>query len=126
MHSQRKPFINIDFLLRWRFEYADGSARYGMWNNPGPREDATSKAYSQDLTGALRAQIEAATFDRRLNKILAECPINEFERFEWVSINPVDITKPFQISRANCVGLRLVKRDGSKMLRYCNGKDKAK
>ena len=97
-----------------------------MWNNAGPREDLTSKAYAQDLNGATRAQIEATTYDRRIHKILVDCPINEFQRFEWISVNPVDLTKSFQVSRANCVGLRIVKRDGTKTLRYCNGKDKVK
>ena len=122
----RKKFVPIDFLLRWRFEYADGSAKYGIWNNPGTREDLTSKAYAQDLTGAVKAQIEATSYDRKIRRILAECSIGDFERFEWVSINPVDLNKKFQISRANPVGLRIVKKDGSRALIYCNGKDKVK
>ena len=122
----KRTFVPIDFLLRWRFEYADGSARFGMWNNPGTKDDLTSKAYSQDLTGAVKAQIEATSYDRKIRKILAECPIADFMRFEWVSVNPVDLNKRFQISRANPVGLRIVKKDGSKALIYCNGKDKVK
>ena len=122
----RKKFVPIDFLLRWRFEYADGSAKYGIWNNPGTRDDLTSKAYAQDLTNAIKAQIEATSYDRKIRRILAECPISEFLRFEWVSINPVDLNKKFQISRANPVGLRIVKKDGSRALIYCNGKDKVK
>ena len=122
----KNVFVPIDFLLRWRFEFADGSAKYGMWNNPGTREDLTTKAYAVNLDKAVRAQIEGTTYDRRIIKIFAECPIDNFLRFEWVSVNPVDITKKFQISRANPVGLKLVKKDGSKAIVYCNGKDKAK
>ena len=120
----KKVFVPIDFLLRWRFEYQDGSARYGMWNNPGPRGDLTSKAYAQDLKGATQAKIEGTSYDRRIIKTFAECQIKDFQRFEWVSINPVDLTKSFQVSRANPVGLSLVKRDDTKATIYCNGKDK--
>ena len=126
MLSPPKKIVPIDFLLRWRFEYADGRARYGQWNNPGAKDDPSSKAYAVNLSGAIKAQIEATSYDRRSNKIAAECPISEFKRFEWISVNPVDIGKTFQISRANCVGMRLVKKDGSKTLVYCNGKDTVK
>ena len=69
------------YLLRWRFDYANGSYKYGMWNQPGNHPANLASHQSKD--GLIRAAIEGKHYVTRKIEILAECQASEFINFQW-------------------------------------------
>lgn len=82
---------NNFYLLRWRFDFADGITRYGMWSDPGNISE--NGAWRQTRAGLrlIRAAIEAKDFNTRTIQVMAECDGHDYMNFEWIAlarINP--------------------------------------
>jgi hypothetical protein len=96
------------YLLRWRFEYADGKAtKYGMWSHPGA--SPADMAVYQTKQGLALAMIEGRHSATKEDKILAVCPGDDFCNFQWVAEAHFN---PFGggVTQQNVVGMKLVSR----------------
>jgi hypothetical protein len=96
------------YLLRWRFEYADGKApKYGMWSHPG--KSPVDMAAFQTKANLAFAMIEGRHSVSREDKILAVCPGDDFCNFQWVAEAHFN---PFGggVTQQNVVGMKLVSR----------------
>lgn len=117
-------FKNV-YVLRWRFDFRHKMPVCGMWLNPGSKEDLKTKAYSQDLSHAFKATIEGRDRQTGVTKDMAFCDIENFMRFEWISVNPI----PFghnMIVRPNPVGLAIVTKDGRRGECFIDGTTRLK
>lgn len=74
------------YLLRWRFEWADRPAKFGMWSHPGKQDDLATKAWCSNKEGLLWAIIEAKDFLTRETKTIVRCPGQDFRNFQWIAL----------------------------------------
>jgi hypothetical protein len=74
------------YLLRWRFEWPDKPAKYGMWSHSGAKDDLATKAWCNNKSGLLYAIIEAKDFITREIKTIVRCPGQDFRNFQWVAL----------------------------------------
>ena len=51
-----RQFLQPKYLLRWRFDFIDGTYKFGGWNNPGKTN--AMHAWRVNKTGLIRATIE--------------------------------------------------------------------
>jgi hypothetical protein len=72
------------WIFRWRFEYANGTSRAGIWNGTTRFEDTAS---AQTKEGLIAAIIEGKHFMRRDIRIFAECPGQDFINFEHLAVH---------------------------------------
>lgn len=82
------------YKLRWRFEWPDRPAKYGMWSSPGPKGDDTTKAWCNNKEGLTLAAIEAKHVETKETKIIVACDGYDFINFEWMAaayMNPMGI-----------------------------------
>lgn len=101
------------YLLRWRFEYADGKpARYGMWSTPANKADFDSQAWTQNKGAIARAMVEGKDIRTKEVKVLLDCPGVDFVNFEWnalAAFNPYSIGGAC-IPRTTLAGLQIRSR----------------
>lgn len=71
------------WLFRWRFEYANGTSRAGIWNGATRFEDT---AAGQRKEGLLVAIIEGKHFLRRDIRVFVECPGQDFLNYEHLAV----------------------------------------
>lgn len=121
-----KNFFEPIYVLRWRFDFRHKMPVCGMWLNPGSKEDLKTKAYSQDLKGAFKATVEARHKISGEVKDMAFCDIDNFMRFEWISVNPIPLGATNIIVRPNPVGLAIVTNDGRRGECFIDGTTKLK
>lgn len=82
------------YLVRWRFEYKDSPVKYGMWSNPGPKNDSATKAWCHNKEGLVLACVEAKHIETRETKIIVACDGHDFVNFKWVAaafLNPLGL-----------------------------------
>lgn len=101
----------MDYDLRWRFDYAGRKSKWGMWNNPGEREE--DMAYRQNKEGLVRVAIEGKhrrTFDI---VTLAECDGWDYVNTEWMAacLAAAFFTTERAPSQHYLVGLKIKTRD---------------
>lgn len=94
------------YLLRWRFEYKDGSAKYGQWS-PGGTEGEASRI---DKTNLACAKIEAKDILKRDVFTLVECPAEDFVVFRWISLQSVHMGGRISMGQRRVVGLKILTR----------------
>jgi hypothetical protein len=70
------------YLLRWRYDYPEGSA-YGMWSNPGTHK--SNQAWCQNKEGLVRASVEGKDLVTKKVVTLAECDGHSFRVFQWMA-----------------------------------------
>jgi hypothetical protein len=95
--------------LRWYFEYLDRPDYYGGWNSTDPRRPAWSHAFE----GLTKAMIQARDGGTEF-KVLAECPGQDFQNFQWIAIaraNEMQIRRGLKLP-AVIVGLQIQHRYG--------------
>lgn len=96
------------YRLRWRFDYANGSTKFGIWDNPGTTDH--DKAWNK-TKGIVRASIEAKEIATSKIGTIIECKGSAFRNFQWVAAARVpkaiglkgSITPPTQL-----VGIKLL------------------
>jgi hypothetical protein len=66
----------------WLFEYTDGRRKKGVYNNATQKKE--DSAWAQNKTGLLRASI-LARCGNRVERVVVDCPGQDFCNFEWVS-----------------------------------------
>lgn len=71
------------WIFRWRFDYANGTSRTGIWNGTTRFEDT---AAAQKKEGLIAATIEGKHFLRRDIRVFVECPGQDFLNFEHMAI----------------------------------------
>ena len=120
MPLPHEVYFRFTHVLRWRFDYRYKQPKWGMWQNPGDRNDLSAKAFAQDITGAHKASIEGRNRKTQKVECLAFCDIENFLRFEWVSINPIPFGQNCLV-KPNVVGLAIVTKDGRKGTAYIDG-----
>ena len=107
------------YLLRWRYDYAGGTHKYGLWCHPGTSE--TDYAWSNNKEGVVSASIEAKNFDTREIRRVVECKGEDFVNFQWIA---QAFPKPFgggtQTPLTKLVGLKMMTRD-TKYETYIDG-----
>lgn len=101
------------YWLRWRFEYGDGKpAKYGMWSNPGPANDLTTKAWNHNRGVVKMAIVEGKDLETKQTVALAACSGEDFVNFEWMAVafvNPFNV-KTGTTPRTKLAGLKLKTR----------------
>lgn len=101
------------YLVRWRFEWNDRPAKYGMWSNPGDPKDLTTKAWCNNHEGLKLAGIEIKNMQTREIKLAVYCDGHDFVNFQWVNLAKTDLfgikgnVTPF----THLVGLTLITRN---------------
>lgn len=73
------------FLLRWGFEYLNGTRKTGMWSNPGHRDDLATKAWCHNKN-VRYAFIEAKNVQTREVKEVVRCDGQKFRNFQWIAV----------------------------------------
>lgn len=103
------------YRLRWRFDYLDKTAKWGMWGHPGPKGDNHTKAWCHNRGKVVRACIEGKDIVTQQIVVLAECDGHDFVNFEWAAAAslPGIIAPGFGSlkPRSRVVGLTLVTRE---------------
>ena len=95
------------YLLRWRFDFSDKPAKYGMWSQTATRDE--DKASFVNTTGLVRASVEGKDITTREVKVLAECDGHDYVLFKW---NAAFISHgSFSAGRQVLTGLKLMTRD---------------
>lgn len=103
-HSQKR------YTLRWRYDFRDRPAVYGMWGNPG--NGPGNQAWAQNKEGLSRAAVEAKDLDTKEIITLAECDGHDFRNFQWMAIAKVPMNFKGQITpTSQLVGMKLLTTD---------------
>lgn len=78
------PQPNERFKIRWRYDYADGSKKFGLWSMPGKHDnEKPSRTYNLSV---VYAAIEAkSNIDYKIYQ-LAECDGNNFVAFQYIAM----------------------------------------
>lgn len=92
-------FVGTTWNLRWRFEYASGVVRCGMWSNPG---GPGNQAWNQNKEGLSYACIEGKHAFTKEEKVLVRCEGHRFRNFQWIAGHGVNS------SYTEIVGMRLM------------------
>jgi hypothetical protein len=74
------------YLLRWRFEWPDRPAKFGMWSHAGRQDDLATKAWCHNKEGLLWAVVEAKDYITREIKTIVRCPGQDFRNFQWITL----------------------------------------
>jgi hypothetical protein len=101
------------YLVRWRYEWPDKPSKYGMWSNPGPKNDLATKAWFHNKEGLTLAAIEAKNIETKEIKIIVACDGHDFVNFKWLaaaSLNPIGL-KGSVTPLTRLLGLTLVTRE---------------
>lgn len=97
------------WLLRWRFEYVDGTAKYGQWDRHG--DFASDQAWRQSKENLLYACIEGKEFHTKEHKIFERCIGQDFVNFNWIATAAVPMKINGSITPTpRIVGLMLIDR----------------
>jgi hypothetical protein len=101
---------NRKYKLRWRFDFAQKPAKYGMWDKPG--ETKETQAWCQNGEGLIRAAVEGKDPVTKEEVILAQCDGHDFVNFQWMAAAKVN---PFFKGTAKTshflLGLKLTTRE---------------
>lgn len=81
MNQQATPVIARQFRLRWRFDFADGRIKRGVWNGASPR--AEDGAWAVNKTGLLKALVEGEDIASSELHVLAEAPGPDYVSASW-------------------------------------------
>lgn len=73
------------FLLRWRFEWPNRPAKFGMWSHSGDVKDLATKAWCNNGENLAFAIVEAKNFVTREIKPVLICEGHNFRNFQWVA-----------------------------------------
>lgn len=92
------------FKLRWRFDFASGLTRYGMWSLPAQTQE--DMAAYQNKEGLIRASIEAQDILTADVKTLAECDGWDFLNFQWLAAR-----FGMYVGWDKIIGLKLITRE---------------
>lgn len=95
-------------MLRWVFEYRNGSKKFGMWQHPGPKGDLHTKAWANNKD-VLYAVIERKNYVTAEIKEIVRCPSDKFLNFQWIGVTKTN----FMSTRHLVVGLTLLSTSGS-------------
>lgn len=95
--------------VRWRLEYSNKPAKFGMWNNPGV--DTYSYASFQDRDGLVYACIEVKDIVTRQLKVLARCSAADYEQHRWIAAAPMPLKSSGLKVEGGVQGMTLVTRD---------------
>jgi hypothetical protein len=71
------------YMLRWRFEYKNRPAKYGIWGTA--TGNPVDSAYCQPTDGLVMAMIEGKNITTREIHQLAGCEGSVFRGFQWVA-----------------------------------------
>jgi hypothetical protein len=79
-----------NYLLRWRFEWADKPTKCGMWSTSAAKNDDANQAWNKNTTGLLWAMVEAKNYINRADqKIVVAVPGQDFMLFQWLALGIV-------------------------------------
>ena len=92
------------YLLRWSFEYRDGTKKFGIWQSPGPKEDLTCKAWCHNKNVAY-AVIERKDILNPVTRDIVRCPAHEFVNFQWLATRKHNFSSG--AGRSQLVGLSM-------------------
>lgn len=105
------------FLLRWRYEWPDRPAKFGMWNQPG--DLPVNQAWAQNKDGLAYAVIESKNIKTREIADVVRCPGHDFLNFQWIAAASVSgaglVRGGFGsvVPRTKLVGIKMITRDES-------------
>lgn len=106
------PFgIESSYRLRWRYDFADGKTRWGIWNDSGAK--AADSAWANNREGLIRASIESESQTTWAVETVVECDGHDFVEFRWLAaaaISPLGFSGSVTIPGA-IVGLELITRE---------------
>lgn len=111
----KKPTMRCNTLfcknavaVRWRLEYCNKPAKFGLWNQEGP--DAYAQAISQDRDGLVYACVEIKELNTRKIKVLARCSAADYVCHRWIVATPATGGGKVKV-QGGVQGMSLVTRD---------------
>jgi len=94
---------NAPYKLRWRFDYKDKNAVFGMWNSPH------IEAWNKNSDKVVRASIEVQSQKTFITQTIVECDGHDFRNFQWIAIARVNPNFKGSVSpEPEHVGLKLL------------------
>jgi hypothetical protein len=94
---------NAPYLLRWRFDFADRAAVFGMWNS------SAISAWDKNREKLVRASIEAKSTVTHNTVTIAECDGHDFRNFQWLAISRVNPNFKGSVTpRSETIGLKIL------------------
>lgn len=113
MNTPAKPVIARQFRLRWRFDFADGRCKRGVWNGASPRHE--DGAWAVNKTGLLKALVEGEDIATSEMSVLAEADGPDYVSAQWEAYSRVPGSMNPRVGalklRPTISGLTLVLRD---------------
>lgn len=98
------------YVLRWRYDYSNAPAKYGIWSRPGNTPEV--QAWRQNKEGLVRASIEAKDISTKEQRTLAECDGWNFVNFQWIAVASTPaLFKGSVTPLTRLVGLKLMTRE---------------
>lgn len=110
------------FRLRWRFDYADGKIKRGVWN--GASDVETDQAWRISKDGLIRAAIEGENLRTYEEVVFVEVDGHRYASAQWLGYSKVGNVlgvKHAVTPRAHIGGLSFL-TDAEKITAYTNGK----
>jgi len=101
--------LELKYLLRWRFDFADGKVKTGSWNG------SSITAWDINKDGLIRASIEAKDYVTKKIKKMVECKGEDFVNFGWIGFASASAALSGVTVTPNTVigGLNMLTRDNN-------------
>lgn len=97
---------NAPYLLRWRFEFKDKPAVFGMWNSNA------ITAWDKNGEGLSKVLIECKSTVTKETRVVAECEGHEYRNLQWVATAVVPSSFSGTITPlSKCTGLKILTTD---------------
>lgn len=87
MNQQATPVIARQFRLRWRFDFADGRVKRGVWNGASPRNE--DGAWAVNKTGLLKALVEGEDINTSEVRVFVDVPGQDYVSASWEAYSRV-------------------------------------
>jgi hypothetical protein len=108
------------YRLRWRYEFINGTFRYGMWDQTLENYPAT-QASKNLIAPLLYAVIEGEHFISQKIIRLYECSGQDFCNFQWQAICGLPVGGAMGALQSHTIGMIIISRD-FKTTVFCDGK----
>lgn len=97
---------NAPYLLRWRFEFKDKPAVFGMWNSNA------ITAWDKNGEGLSKVLIECKSTVTKETRVVAECEGHEYRNLQWVATAAVPSSFSGTVTPlSKCTGLKILTTD---------------